>query len=90
MSKLKMGDRVRVKETSKLGKVNTIYDYAYWGIDEDSVSVVLDDGNFVTCKSSELERMDEAENDYIKCECGLKFSRHGGKHSAWCALSYKN
>ena len=22
-----------------------------------------------------------------KCQCGLKYSRHGGKHSRWCSAS---
>lgn len=84
MSKIKKGDKVKVRKNEKTGIVETVYDLGYWHMSEDQYSILLDDGaGLVTLSDSDIEKIEEIGP---KCRCGLKYARSGGKHSDWCEL----
>lgn len=83
MAKFKIGDKVRIKTSGMTGIVKAIYEFGYWNMAEDEFGIEMDDGSgMITIVEKVLERNEPPP----VCECGLKHSRHGGRHSDWCPL----
>jgi hypothetical protein len=87
-----VGDKVRCKSSSHENLTGTVvgYDHDYSSGTTDYL-VEFDDKNLIPGKMVYpywlLERVD-ASRAY-NCECGLKHTREGGKHSDWCPLYVK-
>lgn len=87
MARFTLGDKVRVKTSGMTGVVKTVFESGYWNMLDDEYGIEMDDGSgMVTIVDKVLERNEPAP----VCQCGLKFSRHGGKHSSWCKLYDEN
>lgn len=89
MNKFNVGDRISIKSSGRTGIVRAIFESGYWHMADDEYSIILDDGSgAITVPALELELISAA--DVPKCECGLKYSRSGGRHSFWCILYDEN
>lgn len=83
MAKFTIGDKVKVKTSGATGVVKTVFESGYWNMMDDEYGVEFDDGSGMITL---VEKVLEANEPPPACQCGLKFSRHGGKHSRWCKL----
>lgn len=86
----KVGDRVRITTNGKTGTIKAVYDADYWNLQagngDHEYTVELDHGEGAI---NMVERVLAYEYER-RCECGVKYDRHGGKHSDYCPLSNDN
>lgn len=86
MSKIKNGDKIKIKKNDKTGVIETVYDLGYWHMSEDQYCIKMDDGSgVVTLSDSDIEKIEEAPNWAPKCECGQS-NEVWVKHSDYCPL----
>lgn len=85
------GDRVRLSTDGRKGKIRSMHDDYWYGIE---YTVDFDDGTYGRFVEKVLVPDTDHEASVIlpqgkKCTCGLLFVRHGGKHSDYCDLYEK-
>lgn len=87
MSNFKVGDKVIVKSTKKIGTIVRKID-ENWIVDRFDVLI---DGREVTYTDIELLAYPKGAGyinlDMLECTCGLKYVRDGGNHSEWCDMA---
>lgn len=84
-----IGQRVRLKVSKREGVVAAIFEGSFApGLKEENSYLIELDGGVGTSTITEdgLEEIGAARFWQPVCECGLKFSMSGGRHSSWCPI----
>lgn len=87
MAKFTIGNKVRIRTSGMTGVIKTVFDSGFWNMQDTEYGVEMDDGSGVI---TIVEKVLEKNWPDPVCECGLKHTRHGGKHSSWCPLYDKD
>lgn len=87
MSKFKLGDKIRVRTSGKIGTVKTVYEGDDWNMSENEYGIDFDDGSGVI---TIVERVLEREKGEPRCTCGALKTRNPEHHSRWCDLYEPN
>jgi hypothetical protein len=89
VTKFKVDDIIRLTTSGKTGVVRVVYEDGYWGISGAEYAIEYHDSSglvYVGEDNLVLVEVDSgaATNLYPRCDCGLGYTRSGGKHSEYC------